>query len=179
MLSSSLLTSPFDPERDCKFIRRPLPSDWGRPWCVRYGQSFSSLDSIAGNGNTAHMRIAVNALVAQMQSTQNITGRQLVAKPAKLLPVCCSFVAAHGLISIVRHAEWLPSLRYCAVDRVGHILSALQGGQKAQLAEHAPQSPIATLAPILTDRVADVSGFVGWAGSLAGWRRRYPNHGGP
>ena len=35
LLSDSETSERFDPAADCWAIRRPLPADCGRPWCIR------------------------------------------------------------------------------------------------------------------------------------------------
>ncbi len=38
LLNNVSTSQSFDPAADCWAVRRPLPADYGRPWCIRSGQ---------------------------------------------------------------------------------------------------------------------------------------------
>ena len=54
LLNNVSTSRSFNPAADCWAIRRPLPADYGRPWCIRLGH----ISSIA---STALSRTAANA----------------------------------------------------------------------------------------------------------------------
>ena len=46
LLNNVSTSQSFDPAADCWAVRRPLPADYGRPWCIRLGH-ISSIASTA------------------------------------------------------------------------------------------------------------------------------------